>query len=272
MKKSNKAEHKQSSTQSVIKLRDYSFVFSSLVKRQFAIKYSRAFAGIIWLFIPPIILTGLFFVFLGSQFNMEKTDYLIFLFSGLVLWSLFSNGVTTASNSLVANSEILKKVYFPRILFPSATIAWAFLEFCLLFCLLVLLLAFNLPQIHWLHFFINSSISILITFLTTIGLGYIIAALSVKFRDLLHALPFVIQVTMFASPVVIPLNVISNNNIKGILSFNPISGALQILRAGIFNQPLPTETYLIHLAISIVIVLVGIVFFTKREKFIVDYL
>lgn len=250
----------------------YAFIFVSLVKRQFTIKYARAILGITWLFLPPIILTGIFYSFLGAQLVHETPNYLIFLFSGFVLWGLFSNGMNSTSNSIVSNTEILKKIYIPRIIFPLSIAVASLIEFAILFLVFSISLLFYDIEVVWHYYILNSIGATVITFLTLLGGGLVFTSLSVKFRDMLHALPFVVQVVMFASPVIIPLSFIQNNSIRTFLSLNPISGALKIFRNGIFNTPTNSSFYLTHLGISAVILLIGIYIFKKKEPSIVDHI
>ena len=179
-----------------------------LTLRDIKVRYKQTMMGIAWVIIQPL-LTVLIFTLVFNRFVRLDTGplpYPLFALSGLLLWLFFANAVTNSTNSLLSNSNLITKVYFPRLFIPAASVGAGLVDLGVAFLLLIVLcvyygvaLTLNLLLVPLL---------ILLMALLALGVGLLSAAMTVKYRDLRHALPFIIQLWMFASPVIYPASLV----------------------------------------------------------------
>jgi lipopolysaccharide transport system permease protein len=216
-----------------------------LTLRDIKVRYKQTMMGVAWVIIQPL-LTVLIFTLVFNRFVRFDTGplpYPLFALSGLLLWLFFANAVTNSTNSLLSNSNLITKVYFPRLFIPAASVGAGLVDLAVAFLLLIVLciyygvaLTLNLLLVPLL---------ILLMALLALGVGLLSAAMTVKYRDLRHALPFIIQLWMFASPVIYPASLVPPKW-KWLLLINPVAGIIEGFRAALTGRPFDW----LHLSVS----------------------
>jgi lipopolysaccharide transport system permease protein len=193
--------------------------------------------------------------------------YPLFALSGLLLWLFFANAVTNSTNSLVSNANLITKVYFPRMFIPAASVGAGVVDLCVSFLLLVALTIYYGVTLSvnmlLLPFFI------LLMTLLALGVGLLSAAVTVKYRDLRHALPFIIQLWMFASPVIYPPSIVSERW-QWLLTINPVAGIIEGFRAALTGHPFNWLHVTISAAIILVLLVSSVYVFRRFEDTFAD--
>ena len=252
----------------------YKELFYYFTWRDIKVKYKQTALGMAWAILQPTIMMLVFTFLFGAfiQSNSESTlPYPIYVYSGLMLWGIFSNGIQAAGNSMVTNANIIKKIYFPRLIIPLSSILVAVFDFIMTLIPFVLLLLYYSVEINAWRLVTLLPLSLLIILLTTIGTGCFLSALNVKYRDFRFVIPFLVQFTLYASPIIYKIDSIKNQTIKFILSANPISVAIDIYRSAFDPTASIDYTLLsVGMSISIAILSVGIYYFRKTESYFAD--
>ena len=211
----------------------YRELFYFFTWRDVKVRYKQATLGVLWAAMQPLSMMLVFTLIFGRglQVASDGLPYPVFAFSGLMIWQIFSSGLMNAANSMVANSNIIKKIYFPRLIIPMSSILTALFDFSFAFIAFIGLILYFQQPVHVLRFIIFVPLSILMTVMTTFGLGTLIAALNVKYRDFQYVIPFFIQFLLFVNPVVYSSKVFENHYFaQKIMAFNPIAGAINLVR------------------------------------------
>ena len=239
--------------------------------RDIKVKYKQTFLGVLWAILQPFLLMVVFSIFFGRALNVpsDNIPYPIFVFSGLMLWNVFSSGLSNAANSMVSNANIIKKIYFPRLIIPMSAILVALFDFIMAFVVYIGLLIYYKSSVNLMIIF-YLPLSLFITVLTTFGIGTFIAALNVKYRDFRYVIPFLIQILLFVTPVIYPISIIKYRWIKKILSLNPMTGAIDLIRSSVAGTILSWETVIISIFVSIILFLIGLIYFRKTEYYFAD--
>ncbi len=246
--------------------------------KEIKVRYKQAFLGILWTLLQPLAMM-LIFVLLLSQGLGLKTGAIpapIYYLSGLLIWNLFNHAVTYASQAMVSNGNIIKKIYFPRLVIPiSATLTASFDFLISLGLFLGLLLYYEINSdlaIAWMNLIISVLIGYIVTIFTAFSLGTFLSAINVKYRDVRYILPFLIQTLFFITPVMYDTSVIQQPWIKQILQLNPLNFAIELIRNNLTNISsfaLPSITLWVP-AIVIILYMIAIYTFRKTEAYFAD--
>lgn len=251
---------------------EYRELFYFFTWRDLKVKYKQTIFGFLWAILQPLFMTIVFTVFI-SDLITEKTQLLIpypvFALSGMLLWGIFSGGMSNAANSMVANANIIKKIYFPRLIIPISSILVAIFDFFIAFIIFVILLFIYKVEINYSALFLLP-ISVLITSLSAMGCGTLLAALNIKYRDVRYVIPFLVQGLLFLTPVLYPFNISNNSLAQFVLRLNPISGALELMRGLFTGYVVNYETVLMSFITSVCLFVIGIVYFRKTESYFAD--
>ena len=240
------------------------------VWRDVKVKYKQSVLGIGWAVIQPLFAMIIFTLFFGRLANVpsDGLPYPVFSYAALVPWTYFSAAIALAGNSLVSNSTMITKVYFPRVSLPLASVLSGLVDFgfaCLL--LFVLMFAYNVRLTGWL---LLMPVFLAVAVLLASGIGMFIAALHVRYRDMKYVLPFLIQLWLFVTPVIYPVTMIPER-FRPIFALNPLAGIIDGFRSCV----LPTRGFdLPLLGISLITTLViffaGAIYFRKTERWFAD--
>ena len=251
---------------------DYRELFYFFTWRDVKVKYKQTILGFLWAIIQPLFMTIIFTLFFGDSIS-SKTNLLIpypvFALSGMLLWGIFSGGMSSAANSMVSNSNIIKKIYFPRLIIPISSVLVAFIDFLVAFVVFIVLLLFYKVQINY-YMIVFLPLSIFMTSLSAMGCGMLLAALNVKYRDVRYVIPFLVQGLLFLTPVMYPVNISCNIFLSWILKLNPISGALELMRGIFLGYVINYETVVISVIVSCILFVIGIIYFRKTEDYFAD--
>lgn len=255
-----------------VNLRDlwhYRDLLYILTMRDIKVRYKQTLLGAAWAIIQPLFTMLIFSLIFGKLAGMpsDGVPYPLFAYAGLLPWTFFSNAVTNSGNSLVGNSNLITKVYFPRMIIPAASVASGLLDFLIAFLLLGVLMfyygvglslnALMLPAL------------IVLTSLLAIGVGMWMSALNVKYRDIRYALPFLIQLGMFATPIIYPSSIVPEKW-RWLLAFNPLTGQIEGYRAAFFGTPFNWPALGISAALTFVILFYAAFMFKRMEKNFAD--
>jgi lipopolysaccharide transport system permease protein len=242
-----------------------------LTWRDIMVRYKQTILGAAWAVLQPLLTMVVFSLFFGQLAKIStgsNIPYPIFSYAGLVPWTFFTYGVTQSSNSLVGNSQLIKKVFFPRLVVPIASVLGGVVDFALAFIVLVgMMLAFGIVptwNVLWLPFFL------LLTFVTSLGVGLWLSALNVEYRDIHFIVPFLIQLWMFISPVVYPSSLL-HEPWRTVYGLNPMVGVLDGFRWALLGSgSAPGAMVWISTVVAVVILITGTYYFRRMERNFAD--
>lgn len=239
--------------------------------RDIKVKYKQTSLGILWAILQPFLLMVVFTIFFGRALNVpsDNIPYPVFVFSGLLLWNIFSSGLSNSSGSMVSNAAIIKKIYFPRLIIPMSAILVALFDFLMAFIIYLALLVYYNQEVS-LMILVYLPVSILITILATFGLGTLIAALNIKYRDFRYVMPFIIQILLFITPVIYPVSIVKHQWMQYLISLNPMTGAIDLLRSTITHGVVNWELVGIGFVMAVILFFSGLFYFRKTEYYFAD--
>ncbi|HKQ06563.1 MAG TPA: ABC transporter permease [Blastocatellia bacterium] len=213
----------------------YRELFFFLTWRDVKVRYKQTLLGVAWAVLQPVFTMIVFTLFFGrfAGIPSDGIPYPLFALAGLLPWTFFSNAVSASSNSLVGNANLITKVYFPRIIIPGAATAAALVDFAVAFVILIVLMIYYGIAISWNLALLPALV--LLTTLLALGVGMWTSALNVQYRDIRYALPFMMQIWMFVSPIIYPTSIIPEKY-RWALALNPLSGIITGYRASLFGQ------------------------------------
>lgn len=250
----------------------YRELFYFFTWRDIKIKYKQTVLGVLWAVFQPALMTILFTLGFGKLISANSAlnlPYPVFALSGFLLWNIFSSGLANAGNSMVNNANIIKKIYFPRLIIPISSILVSIVDFFMAFLVFIPVLyyyecSFNLSAI------ILIPLSVLLAAIATFGLGVLLAAVTIKYRDFRYILPFFIQALLFATPVIYPIKMANNLIFRTILQLNPMNAPIELFRHSISNTSLNYQTLTSSIIVSILLLIVGVIYFRKTESYFAD--
>lgn len=248
---------------------DYRELLYFLVWRDIKIRYKQTLLGATWAVIQPLFAMLLFTLFFGklARIPSDGMPYPLFAYAGLVPWTFFANAVTNSSNSLIGSSSLISKVYFPRIFIPAAAVIAGLLDLAIASALLLPLLIYYKTQIT-LQILLLPAPLFLLTVLA-LGVGMWLSALNVRYRDIRYALPFLVQLWLFASPVIYPTSIVPQKW-RWILALNPMTGIIESVRAALFGKTLPATLLLLAAIGATLIMVASFLAFRRAEDSFAD--
>ena len=249
---------------------DYRELLYFLTWRDIKVRYKQTVLGAAWAIIQPLFTMIVFLLFFHrvAKIPSDGIPYSLFCYAGLVPWTFFANGLTQASNSLVGSSNLITKVYFPRLTIPLATVMSGVVDFLLAFSLLVVMMAWyrTVPSwnIVWLPLFL------LLALVTALGVGLWLSALNVEYRDVRYVVPFITNFWMLATPLAYPSSLM-NPKWRLVYGLNPMVGVVEGFRwalLGTGNSPGPMLA--VSATASVLILIGGAFYFRRMEKTFAD--
>jgi len=240
-----------------------------LTWRDVKVRYKQTVLGILWAFIQPFLKVVVFSVVFGrlAKMNSEGFPYPVFVYAGLLPWQFFAESLNRSSQSLVGSANLITKVYFPRLIVPLSSVGSALVDFGISFSILVGLMLFYgiMPTVS--AFFVLPLI--LLTIFTALGVGAFLSALNVAYRDFRYVIPFVVQMWMFATPVIYPVKAVPKDW-QWLLCLNPMSGIVDAYRSAILGKPFEWGNLCISMTVATVGFLVGLMCFRRLERRFAD--
>lgn len=259
-------------TWSALDLRDlwaYRELLYFLTWRDVKVRYKQTELGIAWAIIQPLFTMLVFTLFFGRLAGVpsDNVPYPVFAYAGLLAWTFFANAITNSGNSLVGSANLITKVYFPRMIIPGAAVAAGLVDFAIAFVILVLLMVYYGVMITW--SILMFPVVVLLTTLLALGMGMWLSALNVKYRDVRFALPFLVQLWMFLSPVIYPASFLPAKY-RWLLSLNPMTGIIEGYRSSLFGRPFNWIALAISAVITLTLLIYASYYFRRMEKSFAD--
>lgn len=240
-----------------------------LVWRDFKVRYKQTVLGVAWAVLQPTFQMVVFTIIFGrlAGLDSEGLPYAVFSYVGLLPWLYFSSGVSTAGLSLVSQQHLLTKVYFPRLFVPTSAIGTCFVDFCLASVVFAGILAWYGVMPAWTVVLVPGLLVVLT--MATLGLGYLLAAATVTYRDLRFIVPFLIQTLMYASPVVWSAAIVPERY-QWLMALNPMYGVIDAFRAAVLGRELHWDLLGISTVSAGVLLAAGLVAFRRTEQRFAD--
>lgn len=240
-----------------------------LTWREVKVRYKQTLLGFAWAIIQPLFMMIVFTLFFGNLAKVpsEGIPYPLFNYAALLPWTLFAEGINRSSNSLIQSTNLIQKVYFPRLIMPLSGILSPVVDFAIAFVILIGLMFYYgyAPTVHifWLPAFI------ILALMTALGVGLWLSAINVKYRDVRYVTPFLVQLWLFASPVVYSSSLLPER-FQIIYGINPMSGVIEGFRWALLGTEPPGALIAVSIGIVILILVSGAYYFRASEKTFAD--
>ena len=251
---------------------NYRELFFTLAWRDIVVRYKQTIVGILWTILRPLATMIVFTVVFGKIAKLPSdagVPYVLMVFGGMLPWQFISSTITTGSDALVGNHALISKVYFPRMIIPTARIIMALVELLINAVLFGILFAFYRYVPSWHIVFLP--LFLFLAVLLALGVTYFTSSLNVKYRDFQYVVPFIVQFGLYISPIGFSSSVVPEKW-RLIYALNPVAGIVDGIRWCLFNSPLLPETVISAAVISVLFFLFGIWFFRKLESEFADFI
>lgn len=241
--------------------------------RDLKVRYKQTLLGASWAVLRPFLSMVVFSIFFGgfAKVSSDGVPYPLFSFTGLLPWELFATALGIASRSLVNNSNMITKVYFPRLILPISSILAGVVDFLIAFVVLLgLMLYYRWPVSPY---FWTLPLFMLLALVSALGVGLWLSALNVQYRDVGYITPFLTQFWLFVTPVVYPLSMVTNDTLRFLMALNPMTGVVEGFRwalLGASQQPAPGSLLYISAAVAVVLLVTGLFYFNRMERVFAD--
>jgi len=253
----------------------YRDLFLVLAWRDISVRYKQTALGVLWALLQPFMTMIVFtFIFnrMASISSGDNTPYPVFLYVGLLFWQYFSVALTNAGNSMITNSALIQKIYFPRLIVPATAVTTGLIDLAIAAVILVGMMSYYgiMPPMSGI---LILPVLLIITVLCALGMGLLLASMNIKYRDVRFALPFFIQLLMYVTPVIYPVKMLDKYPVikELMLWLNPISGVISNARAGLLSQGgIDFRVLGIALLMSIVYFVAGLYYFRSTERYFAD--
>lgn len=249
---------------------EYRELLFFMIWRDVKVRYKQTVMGMSWAVIQPFFTMVIFSLFFGrlAQVPSDGIPYPIFSYAALVPWGFFANGITSSSNSLLVSSNLVKKVYFPRLVLPIAAVVGGVVDFVIAFSVLLLMMFYFgiVPTINiiWVPVFL------LLALVTSLGVGLWFSAMNVQFRDIRYAVPFLVQVWLFATPIAYPSSLL-DEPWKTLYGLNPMAGVVEGFRWALLGtDTAPGPMIIVSAVVAVLLLISGLFYFRRMEKSFAD--
>lgn len=249
---------------------NYRDLFWILVWRDVKVRYAQTVLGAMWAIIQPVFSMIIFTIVFGrfARIPSDGIPYPIFNFSAVILWQYFASSVSGASNSLVGNQHLITKVYFPRLVIPTSRVLAGLVDFCIAFIVLQCLMIYFGFYPTWTM--LGVPLLVLVIMASAAGVGMTLSAINVKYRDVQHTVPFVLQAWMYASPIVYPVSIVPEK-FRLLYGLNPMVGVVEGCRSLLLHsRPLPGDLLLESAVVSAIMLIGGMLYFKRTERYFAD--
>jgi lipopolysaccharide transport system permease protein len=248
----------------------YRELWAFLIWRDIKVRYKQTAIGGAWALLQPLTAMLIFTVVFGrfAKIPSNGVAYPVFVYAGLLPWQYFASSLTGSSTSLVGSSNLITKVYFPRLLIPFSAVAVPIIDFLLAMTILIgLMIYYSItPTIN----VVVLPVFLLLALGTALGAGLWLSALNVRYRDIPFVLPFLMQIWMYASPVVYPIQLVPEKW-QWAFALNPMTGVIEGFRWALLGQKAPSMTVLaLSAAVAVVFAITGIIYFRRSERRFAD--
>jgi lipopolysaccharide transport system permease protein len=248
---------------------EYRELLYSFVSRDLKVRYKQTALGFLWAIIQPLFLMVVFSLFFGrlAQIPSEGIPYPLFSFAALIPWTLFAEGLTRSTASVLHNASIMTKVYFPRLIMPISGILSPLVDFTIAFVILLFMMVYYgyVPTIA----IVLLPLFILLALMTSLAVGLWLSAINVKYRDFQYTVPFLIQLWLFASPVIYPSSLVPEQ-FQLLYALNPMVGVIEGFRWALLGTSPPGAMILVSVGVVVLLLVGGLFYFKRMEQFFAD--
>ena len=240
-----------------------------LTMRDIKVRYKQTVLGAAWAIIRPFITMVIFSVVFGQLAKMPSDGfpYPVFVYAGLLPWTFFAGAIGASGNSLVGSAHLVSKVYFPRLIIPLSSVGAGLVD--LLVSTGILLLMMLWYGVGWSVNLLVAPLLLLGVVFISLGVGTLLSALTVAYRDFTHLTPFVIQIWMYITPVIFPVSLVPERW-QWLLYINPMTGLVEGFRSAFLGKPFDLQGLAISFAIAIAVFAIGVAYFEKVERRFAD--
>jgi len=240
-----------------------------LTTRDIKVRYKQTVLGAAWAVLRPVLSMLIFSVVFGQLAKMpsDGLPYPIFVYAGLLPWLFFANAVSASGGSLIGSSHLVSKVYFPRLIIPLASVGSGLLD--LLISTLVLLAMMAWYGVGWGPHLLLVPVLMIATVFAALGVGTLLSALTVAYRDFTHLTPFLVQIWMFATPVIYPASLVPESW-RWLLFMNPMAGLIEAFRGAFLDRPFDWSGIGLSVAVACVLFAAGVAYFERVERRFAD--
>jgi lipopolysaccharide transport system permease protein len=240
-----------------------------LTWRDVKVRYKQTVLGVLWAFIQPFLKLVVFSVIFGkvAKLDSEGVPYPIFLYAGLLPWQFFSEALSRSSTSVIGSTNLITKVYFPRLIIPLSSVGACLVDFLTSFAILFGLMLYYHISFSWQWFWIAPLV--LLTVVTTLAFGVWFSSVCVTFRDFRYVLPFLVQIWMYVTPVVYPVKMLPAGW-QWVLALNPMTGVVNAYRAALLGRSFDAGSLALSLLISAILFVFGLYYFRRMESRFAD--
>jgi len=247
----------------------YNELLYFLTWREVKVRYKQTLLGFAWAIIQPFFMMVVFTLFFGTLAKVpsEGIPYPLFSYAALLPWTLFAEGITRSSTSLVQEANLVQKVYFPRLVLPLSGVLSPLVDFCIAFIILIGMMFYYgyapMLQVLWLPVFV------LLALVTALGVGLWLSAINVRYRDVRYVIPFLIQLWLFASPVIYASSLLPAR-FQWVYGLNPMAGVIEGFRWALLGTEPPSAMMAVSVAVVVIILISGAFYFRRSEKTFAD--
>jgi len=247
----------------------YRELFYVLVQRDIKVRYKQTVLGVVWAVLQPLLTMAIFTVVFGglAKIPSDGYPYAIFVFAALLPWTFFANAVSASSISLVNSANMVSKVYFPRIIIPLSSIGGGLVD--LMISMLVLFGLMFWYGVGWSANLLLAPVLLLAVIFTALGVGTLLSALTVAYRDFRFVVPFMVQIWMYATPVVYPASLVPEKW-QWVMFLNPMAGIIEAFRSAFLDRPFDLGAIAISFSVAVLFFIWGIAYFERVERRFAD--
>ena len=242
-----------------------------LTWRDVLVRYKQAVLGVAWAILQPFLTMIVFTLVFNRMLKVPSSDptlpYAVFSFSGLLAWNFFSGALGRSGVSLVGNANLLTKVYFPRLVIPFSAVLAGLVDFVISFVILLVIMAAYGIAPQWETVFLP--LFVLLAIISALAVSLWLSALNVLYRDVQYLIPFLVQLWMFVSPVIYPIDKIPQS-LRVVFSLNPMTGVIGGFRWALLGQQFPGRYLWISTGVVVVLLLGGLFYFKRMERMFAD--
>ncbi|MFA6958617.1 MAG: ABC transporter permease [Thermoanaerobaculia bacterium] len=240
-----------------------------LTLRDIRVRYKQTVLGASWALLRPLTTMAIFTVVFGrlAKIPSDGYPYSLFVLAALLPWTFFSTAITSSGQSLVGSAHLVSKVYFPRLIIPLSSVGSGLVDLFVSTLLLLMLMAWY--RVGWTWNLLAVPLLVVAVTFAALGVGTLLAALTVAYRDFVHLTPFLVQIWMYATPVVFPVSLVPERW-RWALYLNPMTGLVEAFRAGFLGKSFDWPNLALSFAAAVVIFLVGVAYFEKVERRFAD--
>lgn len=246
------------------------FLLIELVKKGITLKYRRSYLGILWSLIEPLMTTVVLVVVFGTLLNKGDGDFPVYIIAARLMWTFFSGGTKSAAKSVRKNSQMVKKVYVPKYLFPTASVVYSFVIYII--SLLALVAVMAVTRVAPTHYIWQTIPALLLIFLITQGVGMVLSVLMVFFRDVEYLWNVCTMIIMYMCAIFYPVEKIMESQWAFTLKLNPVYCSIDIFRGGVLGYMAPSWDYMYAAGFGVVALLIGIILFKWKQDDFILYL